>query len=158
EINTTDPDYYKWTQWIFLKLYEKGLAYEDDVPVNWCPALGTVLANEEVIDGRSEVGGFPVVKKPMRQWVLKITEYADRLLEGLDELDWPHSTKEMQRNWIGKSIGAEIEFPIAGDAETSGGVNEAGTSGAINVFTTRPDTIFGATYMVLAPEHELVDR
>jgi len=146
EVNTTDPDYYKWTQWIFLKLYNKGLAYEDDVPVNWCPQLGTVLANEEVIDGKSEVGGFPVVKKPMRQWVLKITEYADRLLEGLDDLDWPHSTKEMQRNWIGKSIGADIDFEVADYDEK------------IRVFTTRPDTIFGATYMVLAPEHDLVDK
>ncbi|MDZ7659763.1 leucine--tRNA ligase [Fodinibius sp.] len=146
EVNTTDPDYYKWTQWIFLKLYEKGLAYEDDVPVNWCPELGTVLANEEVIDGKSEVGGFPVVKKPMRQWVLKITEYADRLLEGLDDLDWPESTKKMQRDWIGKSIGANIDFKVAGHDE------------GIRVFTTRPDTIFGATYMVLAPEHDLVDK
>lgn len=146
EVNTTDPDYYKWTQWIFLKLYEKGLAYEDDVPVNWCPELGTVLANEEVIDGKSEVGGHPVVKKPMRQWVLKITEYADRLLDGLNDLDWPESTKEMQRNWIGKSIGADIDFEVAGHDES------------IRVFTTRPDTLFGATYMVLAPEHELVDR
>lgn len=147
EVNTTSPDYYKWTQWIFLKLYEKGLAYEDDVPVNWCPELGTVLANEEVIDGKSEVGGFPVVRKPMRQWVLKITEYADRLLEGLDDLDWPHSTKEMQRNWIGKSIGADIDFEIAEEIKDK-----------IRVFTTRPDTIFGATYMVLAPEHYLVDE
>jgi leucyl-tRNA synthetase len=146
EVNTTDPDYYKWTQWIFLKLYEKGLAYEDDVPVNWCPELGTVLANEEVIDGKSEVGGFPVVKKPMRQWVLKITEYADRLLEGLDDLDWPESTKKMQRDWIGKSIGANIDFEVSGYDEE------------IRVFTTRPDTIFGATYMVLAPEHDLVDK
>jgi leucyl-tRNA synthetase len=146
EVNTTDPDYYKWTQWIFLKLYEKGLAYEDDVPVNWCPELGTVLANEEVIDGKSEVGGFPVVKKPMRQWVLKITEYADRLLKGLDDLDWPESTKKMQRDWIGKSIGANIDFEVAGYDEE------------IRVFTTRPDTIFGATYMVLAPEHDLVDK
>jgi leucyl-tRNA synthetase len=146
EVNTTDPDYYKWTQWIFLKLYEKGLAYEDDVPVNWCPELGTVLANEEVIDGKSEVGGFPVVKKPMRQWVLKITEYADRLLEGLDDLDWPESTKKMQRDWIGKSIGANIDFDVAGYDED------------IRVFTTRPDTVFGATYMVLAPEHDLVDK
>ncbi len=150
EINTTAPDYYKWTQWIFLKLYEKGLAYEDDVPVNWCPALGTVLANEEVINGKSEVGGHPVVRKPMRQWVLKITAYADRLLEGLDELDWPQATKQMQRNWIGKSIGADIEFPIADD------INAA--DHPIRVFTTRPDTIFGATYMVLAPEHHLVDK
>jgi len=146
EVNTTDPDYYKWTQWIFLKLYNKGLAYEDDVPVNWCPELGTVLANEEVIDGKSEVGGYPVVKKPMRQWVLKITEYAERLLEGLDDLDWPHSTKEMQRNWIGKSIGADIDFEVTDYNEN------------IRVFTTRPDTVFGATYMVLAPEHDLVDK
>jgi leucyl-tRNA synthetase len=153
EVNTTDPDYYKWTQWIFLKLYEKGLAYEDDVPVNWCPELGTVLANEEVIDGKSEVGGFPVVRKPMRQWVLKITEYADRLLEGLDELDWPHSTKQMQRNWIGKSIGADIDFELAADY-----TDLTDEGGRIRVFTTRPDTIFGATYMVLAPEHHLVDK
>jgi leucyl-tRNA synthetase len=147
EINTTDPDYYRWTQWIFLKLYEKGLAYQDEVPVNWCPELGTVLANEEVINGRSEVGGYPVVRKPMRQWVLKITEYADRLLEGLDDLDWPRSTKEMQRNWIGKSIGADIDFQVAGDNDHK-----------IRVFTTRPDTIFGATYLVLAPEHHLVNK
>ncbi len=146
EVNTTDPDYYQWTQWIFLKLYEKGLAYEAEVPVNWCPELGTVLANEEVIDGKSEVGGFPVIQKPMRQWMLKITEYADRLLKGLDELDWPHSTKQMQRNWIGKSVGAEINFKI----------KEGGPH--LSVFTTRPDTIFGATYMVLAPEHQLVDK
>ncbi|MDX1671382.1 MAG: leucine--tRNA ligase [Balneolaceae bacterium] len=146
EVNTTDPDYYKWTQWIFLKLYDMGLAYEDEVPVNWCPELGTVLANEEVIDGRSEVGGYPVVRKPMRQWVLKITEYADRLLEGLDDLDWPESTKQMQRNWIGKSLGAEIEFEVEDYDEK------------IKVFTTRPDTLFGATYMVLAPEHHLVDK
>ncbi len=157
EVNTTDPDYYKWTQWIFLKLYEKGLAYEDDVPVNWCPELGTVLANEEVIDGKSEVGGFPVIRKPMRQWVLKITEYADRLLEGLDDLDWPHSTKEMQRNWIGKSIGADIDFEVAGRNEGEGKTDGNGR-GVIRVFTTRPDTIFGATYMVLAPEHHLVDE
>jgi leucyl-tRNA synthetase len=144
EVNTTDPDYYKWTQWIFLKLYEKGLAYEDEAPVNWCPELGTVLANEEVIDGKSEVGGFPVVRKPMRQWVLKITEYAEKLLEGLDDLEWPESTKEMQRNWIGRSIGAEIDFSIEGH------------DSQIKAFTTRPDTLFGATYMVLAPEHHLV--
>lgn len=144
EVNTTDPDYYRWTQWIFLKLYEKGLAYEDEAPVNWCPELGTVLANEEVIDGKSEVGGFPVIRKPMRQWVLKITEYAEKLLDGLDDLDWPESTKEMQRNWIGRSIGAEIDFPVKDhDSE-------------IKAFTTRPDTLFGATYMVLAPEHHLV--
>ncbi len=146
EVDTTDPDYYKWTQWIFLKLFERGLAYEDEQPVNWCPKLGTVLANEEVIDGKSEVGGYPVVRRPMRQWVLKITAYADRLLEDLDDLDWPESTKEMQRNWIGKSIGAEIDFAIPESDEK------------IRVFTTRPDTVFGATYMVLAPEHQLVDE
>lgn len=146
EVNTTDPNYYKWTQWIFTKLYEKGLAYVDEVAVNWCPALGTVLANEEVIDGKSERGGHPVVRKPMKQWVLKITEYADRLLEDLDELDWSDSIKEMQRNWIGKSEGAEVTFEIDGHEE------------AIDVFTTRPDTLFGATYMVLAPEHPLVDQ
>lgn len=144
EINTTDPNYYKWTQWIFLKLYEKGLAYVDEVPVNWCPALGTVLANEEVIDGKSERGGHPVIRKPMRQWILKITAYADRLLEDLEELDWPESIKEMQRNWIGRSEGAEITFAIDG------------TDKSYEVFTTRPDTIFGATYTVLAPEHPLV--
>ncbi|MEX2363825.1 MAG: leucine--tRNA ligase, partial [Balneolaceae bacterium] len=146
EVNTTDPDYYKWTQWIFLQLFKKGLAYEDEVAVNWCPELGTVLANEEVIDGKSEVGGFPVIRKPMRQWVLKITAYADRLLEDLEDLDWPHSLKEMQRNWIGKSIGAEIDFEVSDFEEK------------IRVFTTRPDTIFGATYMVLAPEHHLVKK
>ncbi|HKI45609.1 MAG TPA: leucine--tRNA ligase [Balneolales bacterium] len=146
EVNTTDPKYYKWTQWIFLQLFKKGLAYEDYAPVNWCPDLGTVLANEEVIDGKSEVGGFPVIRKPMRQWVLKITAYAERLLQDLDDLDWPESIKEMQRNWIGKSIGADIDFPVAGSGEK------------IRVFTTRPDTLFGATYMVLAPEHPLVDE
>src|SRR6056297_54351 len=146
EVNTTDPDYYKWTQWIFLQLYNKGLAYEDEVPVNWCPELGTVLANEEVIDGKSEVGGYPVVRKPMRQWVLKITEYAERLLEDLDDLEWPDSTKEMQRNWIGKSIGAELDFLIK-DYDDK-----------LRVFTTRPDTLFGATYMVVAPEHHLVSE
>ena len=146
EVNTTDPDYYKWTQWIFLQLYKKGLAYEDEVAVNWCPELGTVLANEEVIDGKSEVGGHPVVRKPMRQWVLKITKYAEELLEGLDDLDWSESLKDMQRNWIGKSIGAEVDFEVDGYDEE------------LRVFTTRPDTIFGATYMVLAPEHHLVDK
>jgi len=144
EINTTDPDYYKWTQWIFTKLYEKGLAYIDEVAVNWCPALGTVLANEEVIDGKSERGGHPVVRKPMRQWMLKITDYADRLLEDLDLVDWPESIKDMQRNWIGRSEGAEVTFAIDGHDET------------FTVFTTRPDTLFGATYAVFAPEHELV--
>lgn len=145
EINTTDPGYYKWTQWIFRKLYEKGLAYESWAAVNWCPELGTVLANEEVVDGKSEVGGFPVEKKPLRQWVLKITEYAQRLLTDLDDLDWPESTKEMQRNWIGKSTGATIEFKVAGAGDHS-----------FEVFSTRPDTLFGATFCVLAPEHPLV--
>ncbi|HET7521977.1 MAG TPA: leucine--tRNA ligase, partial [Bacillales bacterium] len=144
EISTTDPEYYKWTQWIFLKLYEKGLAYMDEVPVNWCPELGTVLANEEVIDGKSEVGGFPVIRKPMKQWMLKITAYADRLLEDLEELDWPEGIKEMQRNWIGRSEGAEIEFAIDGFDQS------------LTVFSTRPDTLFGATYMVLSPEHPFV--
>lgn len=144
ELNTTDPNYYKWTQWIFIKLYEKGLAYIDEVAVNWCPALGTVLANEEVIDGKSERGGHPVVRKPMRQWMLKITAYADRLLEDLEELDWPESLKEMQRNWIGRSEGAEVTFDIDGHDKD------------FTVFTTRPDTLFGATYAVLAPEHPFV--
>lgn len=150
EINTTDVGYYKWTQWIFLKLYERGLAYIAEVPVNWCPALGTVLANEEVIDGKSERGGFPVIRKPMRQWMLKITAYADRLLEDLDLLDWPDYLKDMQRNWIGRSLGAEVDFAV--DPESANN-----TKGTIRVFTTRPDTLFGATYMVLAPEHPLVD-
>lgn len=146
EIDTTDPNYYRWTQWIFLKLYEKGLAYQAEQPVNWCEELGTVLANEEVIDGKSEVGGFPVIKKPMRQWILKITAYAEKLLEDLDGLDWPESLKEMQRNWIGKSVGAEVDFKVDGH------------DAAVRVFTTRPDTLFGATFMVLAPEHPLVER
>lgn len=146
EISTTDPEYYKWTQWIFIKLYEHGLAYIDEVPVNWCPALGTVLANEEVIDGKSERGGHPVIRKPMRQWMLKITAYADRLLEDLEELDWPDSIKEMQRNWIGRSEGAEVIFTIDGYDDS------------FKVFTTRPDTLFGATYAVLAPEHPLVQK
>lgn len=145
EINTTDPKYYKWTQWIFLQLYKKGLAYIDEVPVNWCPALGTVLANEEVIDGKSERGDHPVVRKPMKQWMLKITAYAERLLNDLEELDWPESIKEMQRNWIGRSEGADVTFNIKDHDQT------------ITVFTTRPDTLFGATYAVLAPEHPLVD-
>ncbi len=179
EINTTDPAYYKWTQWIFLKFFnsyfdekeqkakpidqlpipeglseeqkrryidEHRLAYEAEVPVNWCPALGTVLANEEVVGGVSERGGHPVVRKPMRQWMLRITKYAERLLADLDELDWPESIKKLQRDWIGKSVGAEVDFKVEGLEET------------IRVFTTRPDTLFGATYMVLAPEHPLVDR
>ncbi|MFF2595855.1 leucine--tRNA ligase [Priestia megaterium] len=146
EINTTDPNYYKWTQWIFLQLYKKGLAYVDEVAVNWCPALGTVLANEEVIDGKSERGGHPVERRPMKQWMLKITAYADRLLEDLDELDWPESIKEMQRNWIGRSEGAHVHFTIDGYDDT------------FTVFTTRPDTLFGATYAVLAPEHPFVEK
>ncbi|MCI7642804.1 MAG: leucine--tRNA ligase [Lentisphaeria bacterium] len=146
EVNTTDTKYFKWTQWIFIQLFKKGLAYVDEVPVNWCPALGTVLANEEVIDGRSERGNHPVIRKPMKQWMLRITEYAERLLTDLDELDWPEGVKEMQRNWIGKSTGAEVEFEVAGKKGCK-----------ITVYTTRPDTLFGATYMVLAPEHPLVD-
>lgn len=146
EINTTDPNYYKWTQWIFKKLYDKGLAYEAEVPVNWCPALGTVLANEEVIDGKSERGGHPVYRKPMKQWMLKITEYADRLIDDLEEVDWPENIKEMQRNWIGKSEGANVTFKVK-DSEHS-----------FTVFTTRPDTLFGATYAVVAPESELVQQ
>src|ERR1700736_1685634 len=168
EINTTDPGYYKWTQWIFLRIYnswfnpktnkaepistyrgknpdEVRLAYVAEVPVNWCPDLGTVLANEEVVDGKSEVGGFPVVRRPMRQWMLRITAYAERLIDELEGLDWPESIKLLQRNWIGRSEGAEVHFRLPRrDAQ-------------ITVFTTRPDTLFGATYMVLAPEHELVD-
>lgn len=146
EIDTTDPKYYKWTQFIFTKLYEKGLAFQSYEPVNWCPELGTVLANEEVIDGKSEVGGFPVIKKPIRQWVLKITAYADRLLEDLEGLDWPESLKEMQRNWIGRSTGAHVQFKIQGH------------DASFEVFTTRPDTLFGATFCVLSPEHPLVSQ
>ena len=174
EINTTDPGYFKWTQWIFLKLYnswfnpktnkaepistypgknadEVRLAYVADVPVNWCPELGTVLANEEVVDGKSEVGGFPVVRRPMRQWMLRITTYAERLIDELEGLDWPEGIKLLQRNWIGRSEGAEIDFAIA---ETGNRNPER----KIRVFTTRPDTLYGATYMVLAPEHSLVDQ
>ncbi|HSV63516.1 MAG TPA: leucine--tRNA ligase, partial [Chthoniobacterales bacterium] len=169
EINTTDPGYYKWTQWIFLQIYNSWfnpetkkaepistyrgddpdsvrLAYVAEVPVNWCPELGTVLANEEVIDGKSEVGGFPVVRRPMRQWMLRITAFAERLADELENLDWPQGIKLLQRNWIGRSEGADIEFPIDG------------ISDSIRVFTTRHDTIYGANYMVLAPEHPLVDR
>lgn len=148
EIDTTDPKYYRWTQWIFLKLHEKGLAYVAEAPVWYCPALGTVLANEEVLttpDGpRSERGNHPVERRPMRQWMLKITTYAERLLQDLERLDWPESLKEMQRNWIGKSEGAEVDFSVFGSTEK------------ITVYTTRPDTLFGATYVVLAPEHPLV--
>ncbi|MGA3601698.1 leucine--tRNA ligase [Lysinibacillus agricola] len=146
EINTTDPEYYKWTQWIFIQLYKKGLAYVDEVAVNWCPALGTVLANEEVIDGKSERGSHPVERRPMKQWMLKITAYADRLIDDLEEVDWPESIKDMQRNWIGRSEGAEVTFSIDGTDEN------------FTVFTTRPDTLFGATYCVLAPEHKLVEQ
>ena len=168
EINTTDPRYYKWTQWIFLQIYNSWfnpetkraepistyrgadpdsvrLAYVAEVPVNWCPELGTVLANEEVVDGKSEVGGFPVVRRPMRQWMLRITAYAERLLDGLDELDWPEGIKLLQRNWIGRSEGAEIDFKIDKSDQK------------IRVFTTRPDTLYGGTFLVLAPEHSLVD-
>ena len=144
ELSTTDPGYYKWTQWIFIQLYKQGLAYVDEIPVNWCPELGTVLANEEVIDGKSERGNFPVYRVPMRQWVLRITKYAERLLEDLELVDWPVSTKEMQINWIGRSTGANVIFKIAD------------TDKEFTVFTTRPDTLFGATYCVLAPEHPFV--
>src|SRR3989440_896046 len=167
EINTTDPRYYKWTQWIFLQIYNSWLnpetqraeaistyggtdpdsvrlAYVADVPVNWCPELGTVLANEEVVDGKSEVGRFPVVRRPMRQWMLRITAYAERLIDELEGLDWPEGIKLLQRNWIGRSEGAEVDFKI--------------DNNKIRVFTTRPDTLYGATYMVLAPEHSLVDQ
>jgi leucyl-tRNA synthetase len=145
ELATSDVDYYRWTQWIFVQLYNKGLAYEDEISVNWCPNLGTVLANEEVIDGKSEVGGHPVIQKRMKQWMLRITEYAERLLVDLETLDWPENIKEMQRNWIGKSVGATVKFKtVAGDD--------------LEVFTTRPDTLFGATYMVISPEHPLVSK
>ena len=178
EVNTTDPEYFKWTQWIFLKLYHSWfnpatskaepietytgakpdsvrLAYVSEAPVNWCPELGTVLANEEVIDGKSEVGGYPVERRPMRQWMLRITAYAQRLIDELDGLDWPESIRLLQRNWIGRSEGAEVHFQVGGASRTDV-VGE--TPLQITVFTTRPDTLFGATYMVLAPEHSLVDQ
>lgn len=145
-IKTSDPKYYKFTQWIFLELLKNDLAYYGERPVNWCPALGTVLANEEVVDGRSERGGHPVIRIPMKQWVLKITAYAEKLLDGLDGLDWPASTLQMQRNWIGKSVGAEVDFKVDGTKEV------------IRVFTTRLDTLYGCTYVVLAPEHPLVKK
>ncbi|CAM6036417.1 unnamed protein product [Sphagnum compactum] len=151
EISTTEPDYYKWTQWIFLQLFKRGLAYQAEVAVNWCPALGTVLANEEVIDGLSERGSHPVVRKPMRQWMLRITEYADRLLEDLDGLDWPDSIKDMQRNWIGRSEGAEVEFHVLDSSGAPVGLS-------LRVYTTRPDTLCGATYLVVGPEHPLLDQ
>lgn len=146
EISTSDPKYYKWTQWIFIELYKDHLAKVIDMPVNWCEELGTVLANDEVIDGKSERGGYPVVRKNMKQWVIDMPAYAERLLEGLEEIDWPESTKEIQRNWIGKSIGAEVIFEVENENKS------------FTVFTTRPDTLFGATYCVLAPEHNLVDE
>ena len=149
EVNTTDPKFYKWTQWIFEQLYKKGLAYESEIMVNWAPDFmgGTVVANEEVEDGKTKRGGYPVYRKPMRQWVLKITAYADRLIDDLDLVDWPESVKEMQRNWIGRSEGASVFFPVVGDEDTK-----------IEVFTTRADTLFGASYVVLAPEQELVNQ
>ncbi len=149
EVNTTDPKFYKWTQWIFEQLYKKGLAYESEIMVNWAPDFmgGTVVANEEIEDGKTKRGGYPVYRKPMRQWVLKITAYADRLIDDLDLVDWPESVKEMQRNWIGRSEGASVFFPVVGDEDTK-----------IEVFTTRADTLFGASYVVLAPEQELVDQ
>ncbi len=146
ELATTDPGYVRWTQWLFLRLWDEGLVYEAEVPVNWCPALGTVLANEEVVDGKSERGGHPVIRRPMRQWMLRITRYADRLLDDLQEVDWFESIKAMQTHWIGRSEGAEVSFRLADH------------DGEIRVFTTRPDTLFGATYMVLAPEHPLVAK
>ena len=145
EINTTDPGYVKWTQWIFIQLYNKGLAYEAEVPVNWCPELKAVLANEEVIDGKSDIGGHPVLRVPMRQWMLRITNYAESLLSGLDDVDWPHSIKELQRNWIGRSEGTKVLFELPS------------ISKHLEVFTTRHDTLFGATYIVIAPEHPLVE-
>ena len=146
EIATSEPDYYRWTQWIFTLLYKQGLAYEAEMAVNWCPALGTVLANEEVKDGLSEVGGHPVIRKPMKQWMLRITAYAERLLEDLEDLDWPEYIKDLQRNWIGRSEGAEVDFPVR-DSDRK-----------LRIFTTRPDTMFGATYMVISPEHPWVDE
>src|SRR5262249_6914883 len=187
EIDTTDSHYFKWTQWIFLQLFDtwydpeqkrgrpigelpipdnvrkqgpdsvrayqdsRRLAYQVEAPVNWCPALGTVLANEEVVDGKSERGGHPVVRMPLRQWMPRITASADWLLDDRDLVDWPVAIKEMQRNWIGRSEGAEVDFCLASPAATTGGAD------VIRIFTTRPDTLFGATYMVLAPEHPLVD-
>ena len=146
EVDTTDPKYFRWTQWIFLQLFKRGLAYVDERPVWWCPELRTVLANEEIVDGKSEVGGFPVERRNLRQWVLRITAYAERLLADLKHVDWPDSTKRMQEAWIGRSEGAEIQFQL-----------ENAALGSLKIFTTRPDTLFGCTYMVVAPEHPLVD-
>ncbi|MEN9403344.1 MAG: Leucine-tRNA ligase, partial [Verrucomicrobiota bacterium] len=145
EVDTTDPKYFRWTQWIFLQLFKKGLAYVDERPVWWCPELRTVLANEEVVDGKSEVGNFPVERRNLRQWVLRITAYAEQLIDGLKNVDWPDSTKRMQEAWIGRSEGAEVHFKL-----------EDPKLGDLKIFTTRPDTLFGCTYMVLAPEHPLV--
>jgi leucyl-tRNA synthetase len=147
EVSTADPRFYKWTQFIFAQLFNRGLAYQKEAPVNWCPALRTVLANDEVVDGKSERGGHPVVRKPMKQWMLKITDYAERLLSDLDKVDWPERTKEAQRNWIGKSVGATVFFEVVGLAPEK-----------LEIFTTRPDTLFGATFMVIAPEHPLLMR
>ena len=144
EISTSDPEFYKWTQWIFKNLYEDGLAKYIDMPVNWCEELGTVLSNDEVIDGKSERGGFPVIRKNMKQWVIDIPRYAEKLLDGLDEIDWPESTKEIQRNWIGKSTGVEVKFDIVG-------------GGNLSIYTTCIETIYGITFVVLAPENKLVD-
>lgn len=146
EISTCDPNFYKWTQWIFKQLYKEGLAKLIEMPVNWCEGLGCVLSNDEVINGKSERGGFPVIRKNMKQWVMDIPKYAEILLDGLDDIDWPESTKEIQRNWIGKSVGAEVIFKVSDSDYT------------FTVFTTRPDTLFGATYCVLAPEHKLVSK
>src|SRR3954466_3784401 len=164
EVNTTDPAYYKWTQWIFLQLYKKGLAYKKGAPVNWCPNDKTVLANEEVIAGECERCGARVEQRFLEQWFFRITDYAGRLLENLERLDWSESTKAAQRNWIGKSEGAEIIFRVSDFFEFAGAATVATTSeapatgGDVRVFTTRADTVFGATYLVLAPEHPLVDR
>ena len=146
EISTSDPNYYKWTQHIFKMLYQDGYAKYVDMPVNWCEELGTVLANDEVIDGKSERGGYPVIRKNMKQWVIDMPAYAEKLLQGLEEIDWPESTKEIQRNWIGKSIGAHVNFKVKNHEEI------------FTVFTTRCDTLYGATYCVLSPEHKLVDK
>ena len=145
EVSTCDPNYYKWTQYIFTVLYNRGLVYQSDVFVNWCPAMGTVLANDEVIDGKSERGGHPVERKAMRQWMIRITDYAERLLNDLDKIDWPEATKARQRDWIGKSEGAQVRFALQGREDH------------LEVFTTRPDTLWGATYMVVAPEHPIVE-
>ena len=159
EISTCDPSFYKWTQFIFTKLFERGLAYQKEVPVNWCPALRTVLANEEVVDGKSERGGHPVIRVPMRQWMLKITAYAERLLADLEKVDWPQRTKDAQRNWIGKSEGASVRFQIENVSKSAPAARTNGsTSSALEVFTTRPDTLFGVTFMVIAPEHPLINE